>query len=236
MRWLSVSAPALERLQSSLGGVAATLTGVAIIPVYLYFFMLGTAHPVEVLESHLSFMSARAREDVTFLVREFVDCMVVFFRGQILIGVLMGVMLSVGFMLCGLNFGLVFGFAIGILNIIPYLGTMLGLSVVLPVAMFQTGGGLPLVGGILGVFVAVQVIEGYVLTPRIMGEATGLHPLVIIIAIFFWGSALGGILGMVFAIPLTAFGVVAWRLLKRRVLTPLLSGDEAQPVPPPDQP
>ena len=103
---------------------------------------------------------------------------------------------------------------------------------VLPVAMFQGGGGPSLVGLVLLVFVAVQLIEGYVLTPRIMGEATGLHPLVIIIAIFFWGSALGGILGMVFAIPLTAFGVVAWRLLKRRVLTPLLSGDEAQPVAP----
>ncbi len=236
MQWLSVSAPALERIQSSLGGVATTLTGVAIIPVYLYFFMLGTAHPVVLLESHLSFMSTQARDDLTFLVREFVECMVVFFRGQILIGALMGLMLSVGFMLGGLNFGLVFGFGIGILNIVPYLGTILGLSVVLPVAMFQGGGGPSLVGLVLLVFVAVQLIEGYVLTPRIMGEATGLHPLVIIIAIFFWGSALGGILGMVFAIPLTAFGVVAWRLLKRRVLTPLLSGDEAQPVAPSDHP
>jgi len=226
MQWLSVSAPALERLQSGLGDVASTLTGVAIIPVYLYFFMLGTAHPVELLESHLSFLKTQARDDVTFLVREFVDCMVVFFRGQILIGALMGTMLAVGFMLCGLNFGLVFGFAIGILNIIPYLGTILGLSVVLPVAMFQTGGGATLVGLTVGVFAAVQIIEGYVLTPRIMGSATGLHPLVIIIAIFFWGSALGGILGMVFAIPLTAFGVVAWRLLRRRVLTPLLADSE----------
>ena len=77
----------------------------------------------------------------------------------------------------------------------------------------------------LVVFVIVQLIEGYLLTPRIMGEATGLHPMVIIVAIFFWGTALEGILGMIFAIPLTAFGVVAWRLFRVRVLVPLLGAD-----------
>ena len=72
------------------------------------------------------------------------------------------------------------------------------------------------------VFTAVQMIEGYVLTPRIMGERTGLHPLAIIIAIFFWGSALGGIAGMVLAIPLTAFLVVFWRLAKERYIGELV--------------
>jgi predicted PurR-regulated permease PerM len=54
-----------------------------------------------------------------------------------------------------------------------------------------------------------------------MGKQTGLHPVAIIIAIFFWGTALGGILGMVLAIPLTAFLVTAWRLAKRKYFTQL---------------
>jgi len=60
-----------------------------------------------------------------------------------------------------------------------------------------------------------------------MGDATGLHPMVIIVAIFFWGTALDGILGMVLAIPLTVFGLVAWRLLRKRYLTPLILGSSA---------
>jgi predicted PurR-regulated permease PerM len=78
------------------------------------------------------------------------------------------------------------------------------------------------VGLTLLVFVLVQVIEGYVLTPKIMGKQTGLHPVTIIVAIFFWGTALGGILGMVLAIPLTAFFVTAWRLGKHKYFTKLV--------------
>ena len=103
----------------------------------------------------------------------------------------------------------------------------LGLATALPVAYLQPEGGLTLVLITLGVFVVVQLIEGYLLTPRIMGDATGLHPMVIIVAIFFWGTALDGILGMVLAIPLTAFGFVAWQLLRKRYLTPLILGSSA---------
>ena len=68
------------------------------------------------------------------------------------------------------------------------------------------------------VFVVVHAIESWILTPRIMGRQTGLHPAVIIVAIFFWGTALGGILGMILAVPLTAFFVTAWRLARRKYL------------------
>ena len=72
--------------------------------------------------------------------------------------------------------------------------------------------------GVLVVIAVVQTIEGYVLTPKIMGDRTGLHPMVIIIAMFFWGTAFGGILGMILAIPLTAFAVVFWRLAKEKYI------------------
>ena len=72
------------------------------------------------------------------------------------------------------------------------------------------------------VFTPVQAIESYVLTPRIMGNRTGLHPIAVIIAIFFWGTAFGGIWGMILAIPLTAFGVVFWRLLREKYMTQIV--------------
>ncbi len=68
----------------------------------------------------------------------------------------------------------------------------------------------------------VQLIEGYVLTPKIMGNRTGLHFMAIIVAVFFWGVALGGILGMILAIPLTAFLVSFWRLAKEKYIRELV--------------
>ena len=88
----------------------------------------------------------------------------------------------------------------------------------LPLAWFQAGGGLGTLVGVLVVFAIVQLIEGYVLTPKIMGDRTGLHPVAIIVAVFFWGSALQGILGMILAIPLTAFLVVFWRLAREKYI------------------
>jgi predicted PurR-regulated permease PerM len=71
---------------------------------------------------------------------------------------------------------------------------------------------------VLVVKIVVQAVEGWVLTPKIMGAQTGLHPVMIIFAIFFWGTAFNGVLGMLLAIPLTAFFVTAWRLAKRKYL------------------
>ncbi len=131
---------------------------------------------------------------------------------------LQGILFALGFALVGLKFGLVLGLLLGLLNIIPYLGSILGLGIALPLAYFQQDGGLFTLGGVLVVFTLVQMIEGYFLTPRIMGDRTGLHPMAIIVAIFFWGSALSGILGMILAIPLTAFGVVFWRLARDKYI------------------
>ncbi len=78
------------------------------------------------------------------------------------------------------------------------------------------------VAAVLVVFAVVQSIEGYFLTPKIMGDRTGLHPVAIIIAIFFWGTALSGISGMILAIPLTAFLVVFWRLAREKYVHELV--------------
>ena len=128
----------------------------------------------------------------------------------------MGSLLALGFTLIGLKFGLLIGLTLGVLNIIPYLGTIIGLTVTLPLAFFQPGGGWQLLGLVLLVKIIVQNIEGWYLTPKIMGDRTGLHPVTIIVAIFFWGTAFDGLFGMLFAIPLTAFFVTLWRLLRRK--------------------
>jgi predicted PurR-regulated permease PerM len=210
-------APTLKSAGAGLFGVFGFVASLAVIPVYLFFFLLSNSDPTRGLSAHLPFLREEHREDVVFLVREFIGILVAFFRGQLLIGLIMGILLATGFSIGGLKFGLAIGLLTGLLNIVPYLGSILGLSVALPLAYLQPdGGGLGLVVICAAVFVAVQAIEGWFLTPRIMGRQTGLHPVAIIVAIFFWGQALGGVLGMMLAVPLTAFFVTAWRFVRRK--------------------
>jgi predicted PurR-regulated permease PerM len=118
----------------------------------------------------------------------------------------------------GLSYGFILGLIFGLLNLVPYLGNLIGLMITIPLAWFQPDGGWGVLIGVLVVLSIVQMIEGYVLTPRIMGKSTGLHPMAVIFAMFFWGTALSGIIGLILAIPLTAFLVVFWRLAKEKYL------------------
>jgi len=209
----------------SVGSVVAygisTLFSWAVLPIYFAYFL--TRKPKQVkTESLLPFLKPETRSDVVYLAKEFVDIIVAFFRGQLIIAFLQGILFAVGFGLAGLRYGIVIGLLLGFLNIIPYLGSIVGLSIVLPVAYFQAGGGGEMLIWAIAVFVVVQLIEGYVLTPKIMGDRTGLHFMAIIVAIFFWGVALGGILGMIMAIPLTAFLVSFWHLAREKYIRELV--------------
>ncbi len=213
---LAHAMPSLKAAGGGVLGLFAFITHLAIVPVYLFFFLLARGEPTEQLPHHLTFLSPGVRKDVVFLLREFIAIVESFFRGQILIGLIMGLLLGTGFTIIGLKFGFALGLMLGLLNIVPYLGTILGLTIALPLALVQPDGGWTLFGLVLLVKAIVQCVESWVLTPKIMGDRTGLHPVVIIVAIFFWGTAFGGVLGMLLAIPLTAFVVTAWRLARQK--------------------
>ena len=142
--------------------------------------------------------------------------LIVFFRAQLVVAFLQGLLVAVGFTAIGLDYGFVIGLGLGVLTIIPYLGTAVGFAVAVPLAWIQPDGGLVLAALAAGVLIAVQLIEGWILTPKIMGDQTGLHWMAIIVAVLFWGSALGGLTGTLLAIPLTAFAASAWRLVRER--------------------
>ncbi len=225
------SAEVIKTAWTSLLALFAKITYLAVIPIYLFYFLSSNRNLLDDLEGELGFLSTSVKEDVVFLIREFVGILVAFFRGQLLIGLLMGVGYAIGFTLGGLKFGIALGLLFGLLNIVPYLGSIVGIVTAFLVAYLQPGGiaetGEWTVLFWCGIsFVVVQLIESYYLTPKIMGQQTGLHPVVVIVSIFFWGTALGGILGMIFGIPLTAFIIIAWRLLCRKYFTRTLCASD----------
>jgi len=213
------SAHMLKNAWSGVGSFFSLFATLAIVPIYLFYFLGSNRdHSADWVEQ-LTFLNQQIRHDLVYLLQQFKDILEGFFRGQLIIGVMMGIGYAVGFSLSGLKFGITLGLFFGILNIVPFLGTILGVVSVLAVSYLQTGGILEtgqwsILWGCGITFLIIQLIESYWLSPKVMGDRTGLHPVVIIASVFFWGTALNGILGMILGIPLTASLIVFWRLLR----------------------
>jgi predicted PurR-regulated permease PerM len=128
-------------------------------------------------------------------------------RGQATVCVLLGAWYGIGLTLVGLEFGLGVGFLTGLISFVPYFGMGLGLAVALGIAFAQFSGVLPF-ALVAGVFAAGQVVDAYLLTPKLVGERVGLHPVWVIFALLA-GGALFGFTGVLLAVPVAAvIGVV----------------------------
>lgn len=215
---LSASLAALGSAGSGVLGFVGQVAMWIVTPIYLIILLNSDEEFLPRMSNHLSFIPKRFREDLLYLVNQFCDILIAYFRGQVTIAVLTGIILAIGFSVVGVKAGLLIGFVAGLANLIPYLGTTAGVLTIMPWAYFQEDGGPGRLLAAAIVFGGTQLIQDYVLTPRIMGDRTGLGPMTIIFALFFWGIALEGILGVILAIPLTAFFTVFWRLAKTRYL------------------
>jgi len=103
----------------------------------------------------------------------------------------------------GLNFAPLIGCLVVVLTMIPYIGIVLCWIPAVIIAAFQFGDWThPLV--VTGIFILIQNLEGMFYAPRIVGKSVGLHPMTVIVSIFVWGLLIGGLLGPILAVPLTA--------------------------------
>jgi predicted PurR-regulated permease PerM len=215
VEWVAML-PEPEGAMERLGGYASMAVGIGFVPFFLFFLLMIGSRIQAVSEEVTALFSADTQTEVRYLIDIFVEYIAVFFRGQLLIAVIMAIMFSVGFTLIGLNSSVVIGILLGMINIVPFLGTLVGLLTVLPLAYMQPGGGAALMVMALLIFVVVQLIESWVLTPKIMHDRSGLHPMIVVLSLFFWGALLGGILGMLLAVPLSAFVATLWHRTRYR--------------------
>ncbi len=184
------------------------LLGYFIIPVYLFYFLKDLP---QIREGALGLVPVRYRARVIAAVGEVHDVLSAFVRGQLAVCAILAVLYSAGLYFIGIDLAVVIGTTAGIAFIIPYFGTILGivLSMIMAALKFQD---LlhPLI--CLAWFGIVQGLEGAVMTPRIVGEKVGLHPVVVILALLI-GGELFGIFGMLLAVPVTAVFNVFFRSL-----------------------
>ncbi len=195
-----------EWLKSKIENVTSMfgmLAGFALVPVYVFYFLAEKKGIQHNWTRYLPVHESWIKEEIVFVLHSINDALIVFFRGQVLVAMCVGGLLMIGFWLIGLSYAVLLGFVAGILGIVPYLGVMLSIVPALIISMVENPGWAhPALT--LGVFVLVQMAEGLVISPRIIGDRVGMHPLTVIIAIMIGTTLMGGIIGGVLAIPLTA--------------------------------
>ncbi|QEW07522.1 AI-2E family transporter [Nitrincola iocasae] len=220
--------PGLEDTGRTIMSYLGLLAGISFVPLFLFFTLLSRGLLREKVSELLSVFHKPTQQKSLYFMDMFVEYVSTFFQGQLIIAVCMGSLYAASFTLIGLEFGVLIGLALGLLNIVPFLGSLIGLLVVLPMAYLQPDGGIELLLLAGLVFAAVQLIESWLLTPKIMANRSGLHPALVVISLFFWGTVLSGIIGMVLAVPLTAFFVAIWSEIKTS-LENVLNGRGAKP-------
>ena len=182
------------------GQAVMDMLSVAIfMPIVAYFMM---KEWVSVTKWIHDLMPRHSEEVIIGLLKQIDLKLSGFVRGQITVAVFLGVSYAVMLSLAGLKYGFLIGLMSGLLSVIPMVGSAVGLIVSVAVAWFQSGD-LTFVGLIGGIFIGGQLVEGNFLTPKLVGDSVGLHPLWVFFALLAGGSLLG-ILGMFLAVPIAA--------------------------------
>ena len=207
------------------GSVLSCLTGVIsglVTMIFFVFFLMTKERRGSEIVAEMAFLKDSTRGFVATQIDAFIDILVSFFQRQIVICLIEGVMYGTGFWLVGLPYGFLIGFMLGVLNLIPFFGSVICLPLALPLAYFTHDGSLTRLILVLSVWGCGQLLDGYFITPKIQGNKTGLGYAGVIFSFFFWATVLGPLLGMLLAIPLSAFCVVLWRAVKARYIRPVV--------------
>jgi predicted PurR-regulated permease PerM len=206
----------LSQIVSYLASWFGIAAGLALIPIYAFYFLNEKQGISSKWTDYLPVRDSYFKRELVFVLTSVNNYLIAFFRGQVLVALCNGIFYSIGFLIVGLPYAILLGAAATVLTIIPFLGAITISIAALIIAIVHSGSWvLPM--KVLGVFAVVQSLENFVVSPRVMGDRVGLHPVTIIIAVMVGTTLLGGLLGGILAIPLTAaLRVLMFRYVWRR--------------------
>ena len=206
-----VATVVLDKVSRSGLGIAMWLTNLVLIPVVAFYLLRDWDRLVATIDG----MLPRSLEPtIAHLARESDAILGAFVRGQLLVMLALGVFYAAGLGLTGLSVGLLIGIVAGLLSFVPYLGFIIGFIAAIIAALVQFGDWTHVLI-VCGVFAVGQLLEGYVLVPKLVGDKIGLHPVAVIFAVLA-GGYLFGFLGVLLALPAASVIVVLLRYLIER--------------------
>lgn len=204
-KFMAIVQKVAPKLWEFLTGSISVIMGLAVVAICVLYVIFILLDYESLTSSWSSMVPTKYRAAAENLMSDLENGMNSYFRGQATVAAIVGVLFAIGFEIIGLPLGILVGLFVGVLNLVPYLQTI----GIIPCAILgvlqaaETGRSIWFVFAMIAVvFIVVQLIQDMVLTPKIMGGVTGLHPAIILLALSIWGSLLG-IVGMIIALPLT---------------------------------
>jgi predicted PurR-regulated permease PerM len=202
-------------------GFLGLALGFVMVPIYLYYFLSESAAIKEHWHDYVPLKASRFKTELIETLTEINSYMISFFRGQVLVAFIDGMLVGITLTAFRLPLGLPIGIMMAVLGIIPYIGNIITLIPACLLAYFHFSvaenqhilGDNPwaYVGGVIAIFVVVQQINSLLTAPKIVGDSVGLHPMTVIFSMLFWSLVLGGFVGALLAVPLTAAVKVLFR-------------------------
>jgi len=193
-------------LKKSIGGflgISGFLLSLIMVPIYLFFFLKERPAIQRRWKEYLPLRNSPLKDEVASVIGQINSYIIAYFRGQLLVCLVDGVLIGSALTIEGLNFAPLIGVLVVILTMIPYIGIIICWVPAVLIAMLQYGDWWhPMM--VTLTFVIIQNLEGMFYAPRIVGNSVGLHPMTVIVSIFLWGLLIGGLLGPILAVPLTA--------------------------------
>lgn len=202
-------------------GFLGLALGFVMVPIYLYYFLNESAAIKEHWHDYVPLKASRFKTELVETLTEINRYMISFFRGQVLVAFIDGMLVGIALTAFRLPLGLLIGILMAVLGIIPYIGNIITLIPACVLAYFHFSvaenqhilGDNPwaYVGAVVAIFVVVQQINSLLTAPKIVGDSVGLHPMTVIFSMLFWSLILGGFVGALLAVPLTAAVKVLFR-------------------------
>src|SRR5438874_10481397 len=193
-------------LKKSIGGflgITGFLLSLILVPIYLFFLLNEKPRIEKRWKDYLPLRASPLKDEVAEVLSEINKYVTAYFRGQLLVCLVDGILIGTSLTLFGLNFAPLIGVIVVVLTMVPYIGIVVCWVPAVLIAAFQWGDWWHPIG-VTVIFILVQNLEGIFYAPRIVGNYVGLHPMTVIVSIFVWGLIIGGVLGPLLAVPLTA--------------------------------
>ena len=193
-------------IKKSIGGflgITGFLLSLIMVPIYLFFLLKERPRIEKRWRDYLPLRASPLKDEIAAALSEINSYVIAYFRGQLLVCLVDGTLIGSALTLLGLNFAPLIGLLVVILTMIPYVGIIVCWVPAVLIAAFQWGDFWhPF--WVTVIFITIQNLEGMFYAPRIVGKSVGLHPMTVIVSIFVWGLLIGGLLGPILAVPLTA--------------------------------
>ena len=193
-------------VKTSIGGflgITGFLLSLVLVPIYLFFLLNERPRIEKNWRDYLPLRASPFRDEMAEVIIQINHYVIAYFRGQLLVCLVDGILIGSALSILGLNFAALIGLLVVFLTMIPYIGIIICWVPAVLIAAFQFGNFWgPL--WVTIIFIGIQNLEGMFYAPRIVGDSVGLHPMTVIVSIFVWGLLIGGLLGPILAVPLTA--------------------------------